>query len=92
MAFDGLLMREIGFRGISIWFGFSPDRLAFVAFGFMTFDGFAGFESHQKPRKAIKSPFTGFLMHQHSVSALNIRVAVPTRPFRIGVVVFGSIV
>jgi len=49
MAFDGFLMWEISFCRISIQFG------SFVAFGFMAFDGFTGFESHQKPQKAIRS-------------------------------------
>ena len=55
MAFDGLLMREFGFRGIPARLGFSSARVAFMAFGFMAFDGFSGFESHQKPSKATKS-------------------------------------
>jgi len=48
MAFDGLLMRGIGFRWVLTLFGFSPDRLTFVVLGSMAFDGSTGFESHQK--------------------------------------------
>ena len=55
-----------GFRGIPARFWFWPTRLAFAAFGFVAFDGFTGFESHQKPRKAIKSRFAGFLMYPTS--------------------------
>ena len=54
-------MRESGFRGIHARPEPSPTRSAFMAFGFTAFDGFTGFESHQKPRKAIKSQFVGFL-------------------------------
>ena len=70
MAFDGLLMRESGFRGIYARLEFLPTRSAFMAFGFMAFDGFTGFESHQKPRKAIKSQLVGFLMDANLVLVL----------------------
>jgi len=57
MALKWLLMKELGFRGISARFGLPPSRLAF------TRHGFSWLESHHKPQKVIKKPFSGFLMY-----------------------------
>jgi len=46
-ALNGLLMKELGFRGIFDRLRFLPSQLAFTAFGFMVFRGLKDVKGHQ---------------------------------------------